>query len=675
MKKQLLLFTLLTSNTLLTEVSASGDNPLYSLEIEQLMSVPVQIATKTDTPLKYTPSTVSYFTMQDLKQLGVKNLVELFTHIPGFYSMYNSVEGNQSYLIARGHPQKYANTLLVLLNGQRLNDDYTGGVNYITRFLSLHNVERIEVNRGPGSALYGSNAFNGVINIITKLDNTISAAIGDIGQRELNLGVTTDIDGFTLGAGFHYYQDDGDTLKPIFDRFALQNSTSDPHSATQLELNLQYDKIIWRNRYHRSQRDKHYLFRRVRDSVNTIKTENWLSRLEYQTGNENRWQLSTALEYNKAKRVSLGTLEVEGTGPFTNADFLFGENFNYESYRASVDYNYKISAVHSLTSGLEFVSSSVPGGFLRSNYDIFSDLSYLAQVQNFTRTEQRVIDDTKRRISMGYMQLESQWNENWRSTIGVRRDNYNDVSDKTNPRLSLIYELNEYHLFKLIYGQAYRVPSLGDLYDDESGLTLGNQTLKPTTITSYEAVYQYTGEQLFLVTSLYNNSISDLIDFGTDGENVFLDNVAHNDTTGIELEWNYKLASWLNIKGHLTHLLKNDTTVEPQQAATASAQLVPKTYGTLALQGSISDAWSAALVMNSRSNVPVLTQQGSLNTFNSTITYAFDSVTTATFSIRNLLNKRYATAAVIPLGQLNDKLFGEYPARGRTLQLSVEYRF
>jgi len=109
---------------------ASNDqqNNLRAYSLEQLLNVKVAIASRTDVSLKKSPSSVSLFTRNDIQALGVRTLTELFSYVPGFYSMMNSVEGNQSHLVMRGHAQKYANTLLVLLNGQRINDDYIPAV-------------------------------------------------------------------------------------------------------------------------------------------------------------------------------------------------------------------------------------------------------------------------------------------------------------------------------------------------------------------------------------------------------------------------------------------------------------------------------------------------------------------------------------------------------------------
>uniref|UniRef100_UPI0035617EFA TonB-dependent receptor plug domain-containing protein n=1 Tax=Shewanella sp. TaxID=50422 RepID=UPI0035617EFA len=133
----------------------ADENPnidLFSLSMEELLAVTVSVSNKKETKITVSPSSVSLFSQQDISALGVTNLIELLHYVPGFYLAFSPVESNQSYLVTRGHAQKYANTVLFLLNGRRINEDYTGGINYLIRNFNLKNVKRVEIIRGTGSA-------------------------------------------------------------------------------------------------------------------------------------------------------------------------------------------------------------------------------------------------------------------------------------------------------------------------------------------------------------------------------------------------------------------------------------------------------------------------------------------------------------------------------------------
>ena len=171
---------------------------LLQLSLDDLLKIKVSIASKHNESILLSSSSVTVFTRAEIKHLGISTFTELLTLVPGFFSMMDPVESNESFLVMRGHAQKYSNTILFLLDGQRMNEDYTGGFNYITRYFRMEHVERVEIIRGPGSSLYGSNAFTGIINIITKHTNKLSASIGEFSSKAVNISGNTQINNFKM---------------------------------------------------------------------------------------------------------------------------------------------------------------------------------------------------------------------------------------------------------------------------------------------------------------------------------------------------------------------------------------------------------------------------------------------------------------------------------------------
>ena len=110
-----------------------------------------------------TPATVSIYSREDIDRLGIRNLIDLLRITPGFAEVGDSNERN---IGTRGVYGTTTQHILFLINGHRVNDLFTSTNS--PDWFSLDYVEQVEVMRGPGSALYGGNAFSGVINIITK---------------------------------------------------------------------------------------------------------------------------------------------------------------------------------------------------------------------------------------------------------------------------------------------------------------------------------------------------------------------------------------------------------------------------------------------------------------------------------------------------------------------------
>ncbi|WP_448550315.1 TonB-dependent receptor plug domain-containing protein [Thalassotalea fusca] len=656
----------------LPPLRAGGD--FLSLPLAELMQTKVSIANKNEVTFLSAPASVSFFTAEDLNRLGVVHLSDLFQHIPGFYSAYNSQESNDSLLIARGHAQKYANTVLFLLNGQRINDDYTGGINYLLRFINIAHVERVEVIRGSGSALYGSNAFNGVINIISKPNKRVGLTVGSHDQLGIDIGWHTQLDEWKLGFSAHYQQTDGDTLPDVFDRFGIQDSTKDPHDVIQLEGFIEFQDFSFRSVFIDSEQQKFYVFRRLNDQYNRVHLQNYIHQFDYQLVDAANYQLKLSGQWQNAKRTSLGVLAPIGEAPFDSAPFLFGEYFEHLSLQFALDGDYQISPEHTLSAGLEWSKAEIPHGALRSNFDLFGDFEQLDKLTAFKAAENRIVADKKRYISSTYVQLASQLSDYLSMTLGIRYDGYNDVDNKLNPRVALVYQPNDAHVFKYIYGQAYRVPSLGDLYDEESGLVEGNQSLNPTTLTSTELSYNYIQPTLFLGVVLFENHIEDLIGF-TSGDIRQLDNIASNDTHGIETELKWTVNEQLRISGHFTHLFRNRSSIDAAADLMPSEQLAPGRYGKVSLQYAFTDQWISNLHWSWRSDIDILTSRHPLSIVDYTIDYRPNERSQWRLAINNVLDKRYAHVSATLLGERDGIPFQQMTAPGRALSLSYQYKF
>ena len=157
----ILIIPSLSVSTALAEQSEELSE-LLNMTLEELMQVTVTIASKTKETVAQAPSSVTVFTRNQIKALGITELGELLNQMVGTQMLFDVVpSGPTRHTSVRGSVG-FGNDVLYLLNGQRLNNYHSNSANMIYRRISLHNVERVEVIRGPGSALYGSGAFAGV---------------------------------------------------------------------------------------------------------------------------------------------------------------------------------------------------------------------------------------------------------------------------------------------------------------------------------------------------------------------------------------------------------------------------------------------------------------------------------------------------------------------------------
>jgi len=123
-------------------------------------------ASRTATAPADAPAAITVITAEDIRLSGVTNLPDILRRVPGLSTL--TMGAGNTNLAIRGFNQRISNKLLVLVDGRSAYFDFLGGTFFRTMNIDLADIERIEVIRGPGSTLYGANAFGGVVNIITK---------------------------------------------------------------------------------------------------------------------------------------------------------------------------------------------------------------------------------------------------------------------------------------------------------------------------------------------------------------------------------------------------------------------------------------------------------------------------------------------------------------------------
>ena len=146
----------------------TGQKPgdLASASLEDLMKVEVTSVSKQEQSLSRTPAAVFVITEEDIQQSGARNIPDLLRMVPGMDVA--QINASTWAVSARGLSGEFSNELLVLIDGRNVYTPTFGGVYWDSVDLPLENIARIEVIRGPGAAVWGENAVNGVVNIIRK---------------------------------------------------------------------------------------------------------------------------------------------------------------------------------------------------------------------------------------------------------------------------------------------------------------------------------------------------------------------------------------------------------------------------------------------------------------------------------------------------------------------------
>ena len=145
---------------------SSGSRDLADLSIEELMNESVTSVSKREQKLSQAAAALFVINQEDIRRSGALNIPDLLRMVPGLDVA--QVNSNTWAISARGFNHQFSDKLLVLIDGRAVYTPTNGGVNWDTQDVPLQDIERIEVIRGPGATVWGANAVNGVINVITK---------------------------------------------------------------------------------------------------------------------------------------------------------------------------------------------------------------------------------------------------------------------------------------------------------------------------------------------------------------------------------------------------------------------------------------------------------------------------------------------------------------------------
>jgi iron complex outermembrane receptor protein len=149
-----------------TNQPAKSSDDMVDLTLEQLVNVKVTSVAKEQTDLFTSPAAISVVTADDIRRLGISTLPEALRLVPGMDVA--QINANEWAVSARGFNAQFANYLLVLIDGRSVYTPATSGVFWNAQDVVMEDLDRIEVIRGPGATLWGANAVDGVINIISK---------------------------------------------------------------------------------------------------------------------------------------------------------------------------------------------------------------------------------------------------------------------------------------------------------------------------------------------------------------------------------------------------------------------------------------------------------------------------------------------------------------------------
>src|SRR5713226_7875736 len=177
------------------QTDQNNSGPLKQLSLEQLGDIEVTTASKEPEQLRRTPAAIYVLTQEDIRRSGATSIPDILRLVPGVEVA--RIDSNKWSLGVRGFTGRLSRSVLVLIDGRSVYTPLFAGVYWEVQDTLLEDVDRIEVTRGPGGTIWGANAVNGVINIVTKNSRESHGVLVSTGGGSLDQGFLN----FRYGAG------------------------------------------------------------------------------------------------------------------------------------------------------------------------------------------------------------------------------------------------------------------------------------------------------------------------------------------------------------------------------------------------------------------------------------------------------------------------------------------
>jgi outer membrane receptor for ferrienterochelin and colicins len=489
---RILVCVFLSVVSLHADTSASQAPDYAEMDLTKLMDIPIRAASKFEQKPAEAPASTTVITSEEIKRYGWRTLGDILKSVPGFYVSYDR---NYQFLGARGvNLGDFNSRILLLVDGHRINNDLTDGAFIDTAFiLDVDLIDRIEIVRGPGSVLYGDNAFFGVINVITRRADSINGAevSGSYGEFNAYQGRVTAGKVFTNGlelllSGTLYNSDGPENLfYPQFNTPAQNNGVAhnlDADASHSVFASVRYKDFTLQGAF--NEREKENPTAQFGTTFNdphlrTIDDRGYAS-LSYTHSFEDVVDLTAQVYYDRT------SFQIT----YPQAPILFKEQQQGDWWGTEVQLTKKLFDRHVITVGAEYRDDFNQHRLLfqEGTGEVFADV-------NRTRQNYGV-----------YAQGDFAVLTNLHFNAGVRLDKYGSFDPSVDPRLALIYNPFPKSTIKAIYGTAFRAPNFLELSDPIF------PNIGPEKITTYELVYeQEIGQHVKASLSGFYNNMDNLI--------------------------------------------------------------------------------------------------------------------------------------------------------------------
>lgn len=611
------------------------------------------IASKSKLNIDDMPGFVTILQGKKLELLGVENIYEALSLVPGVELSMEASGAKQ--VIFRGVKEKGKVKLLV--DGVVINNTYRGSMYYYLDF-PIEMVERIEVIRGPGSVLYGSNAISGVISIITKNSKkesanrifaTASTATRYMGgaQASYNLDEKTNlkIDG--------YYQKNDIHVDAGADKAGVESDSDEDLKDYSIGINLNIDKMKLLARYKHSQNGVAF------GLGNYAVPENDEGFININAFAQVAYEDSINADINYKATLGIGTYNQKVDTRFlkhpVNGDVIYDGDYKESNYYGEFLLNSSTFKNNTLTIGSRYEYANSQKTTLSTYFKESGD--------TFIPVEDIIKPDRSRNIFSLYIDDSISLSEDIDLIAGLRWDNYSDFGDAFTPRLGLIWRTDSNLNLKMLYSRSFRAPSWIELYATVPNISIGNPQLDAEIADTVElgAVYRPSSENTIRF-NIYATQIDNLIV----RESGIYQQHGKDKYFGGEAEWLAALNSSSDLKMGLSYVdaIDQENIALPDIANFLANMTFLYDFNLGITSGTVMKYVSSRKRMDGDTRDDL----DGYFLFDQTFTYQYDSLSISA-SVKNIFDEKYKYPAVA------NTYSDDYPRLGRSGLISAKWEF
>jgi len=473
------------------------------VSVDDLLNMKITVSSKTALTPRESPGIVSVVTADEIKNSGSRDLIDVLNMVPGFHFGYD-IDGVIG-IASRGN-WGHEGKILILLDGQEMNENFYSTYQFGNR-IPMSQIKRIEIIRGPGSAIYGGYAELSVINIITKDASDLKGVNVDYSAGLMQGGVLrNDLD---IAAGQKFkdleytisgYASEGHRSNKTYENFAgyTYNMAGNAGIIAGQNINssLKYKALSFRFIYDNYKTQE---FDYIGFPFNYFRS--YLGEIKYD------WKLSDKLTLTPKLNI-----KEQEPWKMSYSDTIDEYYYHKKNIRTSVNITAQYQPTDKIigTFGLEVLSDNakdlLPDSTFYNGKNTISFYNQAAFAQFIFKTKIANID------------------------IGGRVDKHSEFGTNFSPRLGLTKVIDKFH-FKILYSKAFRAPAIENINI--------NDGIKPehTTVSEIETGYQF-NKSMFLTANVFDISIKDPIIYylKPNGDDMY-SNYNSTGTRGFEVEY------------------------------------------------------------------------------------------------------------------------------------------